>query len=129
MYTVVNTKINTRIFDFPDGGSVSRSNKFTPKAENPRSGTIVLDELSVNELYDFHLAAQKVTEGTCTPTHYIVVHNSSKIPQESLAQFTYEQCFNYYNWTGAVKVPAALQCANKVAKLVGESIQADVIAG
>jgi len=55
-----------------------------------------------------------------------VAYNASKMPQESLSQFTYEQCFNYYNWTGAVKVPAALQCANKVAKLVGESIQSDV---
>ncbi len=96
---------------------------------NPNSGTIVMDELSVDELYDFHLTAQKVTEGTCTPTHYVVVHNNSKIPQEQLAQFTYEQCFNYYNWTGAVKVPATLQCANKLAKLVGESIQADVTSG
>ena len=51
------------------------------------------------------------------------------MPQEDLAQFTYEQCFNYYNWTGAVKVPACLQNANKVAKLIGESIQADVNAG
>jgi len=129
IYTTVNTKINTRIFDFPEGTSASSSNKFTPKAINPNSGTVVLDELSVNELYDFHLAAQKVTQGTCTPTHYIVAHNASKMSQESLSQFTYEQCFNYYNWTGAVKIPAALQCANKVAKLVGESIQTDVTSG
>ena len=70
-----------------------------------------------------------MTEGTCTPTHYIVAHNTSKMGQEELAQFTYEQCFNYYNWTGAVKVPATLQCANKLAKLVGEYIQADVTSG
>lgn len=89
IYTTVNTKINTRIFDFPEGTSATHSNKFTPRAENPRSGTVVMDELSVEELYDFHLAAQRVTEGTCTPTHYIVTYNSSKMPQESLAQFTY----------------------------------------
>ena len=75
------------------------------------------------------MAAQRVTEGTCTPTHFLAVHNSSKMPQESIAQFTYEQCLNYYNWTGAVKVPAALQCANKLAKLVGEHIQSNVTEG
>ena len=130
IYTVVNTKINTRIFDLSEGSSQSRGyNKFQPKVINPQSGTCVLDEFSVDEMYDFHLTAQKVTQGTCTPTHYIVAHNSSKMSQEDLAQFTYEQCFNYYNWTGAVKVPATLQCANKLAKLVGESIQTDVTSG
>lgn len=129
VYTVVNTKINTRIFDLPEGSSQSHSNKFSPKVLNPQSGTVVFDELSVDEMFDFHLAAQRVTQGTCTPTHYIIAFNNSKIPQEDLAEFTYEQCFNYYNWTGAVKVPAALQCANKLAKLVGESIQADVTSG
>ena len=128
VYTVVNTKINTRIFDIAQS-SRHGSNKFAPGVENPQSGTCVLDELSVDEMYDYHLAAQKVTQGTCTPTHYIVAHNSSKITQEDLSQFTYEQCFNYYNWTGAVKVPATLQCASKLAKLVGESIQADVVSG
>lgn len=118
------------MFDFSNGsGGPTHSNKFNPKVFNPQSGTCAFDELSVDELYDFHLAAQKVTEGTCTPTHYFVAYHSSKIPQEDLAQFTYEQCFNYYNWTGAVKVPAALQCANKLAKLVGESIQTDVTSG
>lgn len=86
--------------------------------------------MSVNEGYDFHLAAQRVTQGTCTPTQFIIAHKSSNnVPQEALATFTYEQCFNYYNWQGAVKVPACLQCADKLAKLVGESIRADVVEG
>jgi aubergine-like protein len=127
MYITVNKKINTRIFDTPD--RVGSQGKFTPRVFNPSSGTCVFEEISVDKQLDFHLTAQKVTQGTCTPTHYIVVYNDSNIPQESLAQFTYEQCFNYYNWQGAVKVPAALQCADKLAKLVGESIQANVTEG
>ncbi len=127
MYTTVTTKINSRFFDFPQGSSGGNgSNKFQPRVENPNSGTVVMDELTVNENFDFFLAAQRVTEGTCTPTHYQIVHNTSKISIEDFSQFTYEQCFNYYNWTGAVKVPATMQCANKLAKLVGESIQSNV---
>jgi aubergine-like protein len=123
----VNKKINARIFEAMDSGN--SQGKFIPKVNNPPSGSCVFDELSVDKQYDFHLTAQKVTQGTCTPTHYIVVHNDSKIPQESLAQFTYEQCFNYYNWQGAVKVPACMQNADKLAKLVGESVQANVTEG
>ena len=77
------------------------------------------DECSADEQYDFHITAQKVTQGTCTPTQYIVAYDDSKVKQEDLAQFTYDQCFNYYNWQGAVKVPACMQCSDKLAKLVG----------
>ena len=43
IYTVVNTKINTRIFDLPEGGGQAHSNKFQPKVNNPQSGTCVMD--------------------------------------------------------------------------------------
>lgn len=68
-----------------------------------------------------------MTQGTSTPTQYIVAYDSSKISQEELVQFTYEQCYNYYNWQGSVKVPACLQCANKLSKLAGESIQKPLV--
>lgn len=125
---VVNKKINTRFFQ--EINSSGSQGKFQTGVSNPMSGSCLVDEISIGNQYDFHLAAQKVTQGTCTPTHYIVAYdNSETIPQESLAQFTYEQCFNYYNWQGAVKVPACLQCATKLANLVGESIQQNIVEG
>lgn len=112
IYIVVNKKINSRFFD------ASGNRLF-----NPEPGSIVVEEMSVDDRFDFHLVAQKVTQGTSTPSHYIVVYDSSSIPQEDLIRFTYDQCYNYYNWQGSVKVPACLQCANKLSKLAGESIQ------
>lgn len=112
VYIVVNKKINSRFFDV--GGN---------QLFNPEPGSIVVEEMSVDDRFDFHLVAQKVTQGTSTPSHYIVAYDSSEIPQEDLIRFTYEQCYNYYNWQGSVKVPACLQCANKLSKLAGESIQ------
>jgi aubergine-like protein len=44
--------------------------------------------------------------------------NTSNIPMEALISFTFDQCFNYYNWEGAVKVPACVQCATKLSKLI-----------
>jgi len=79
MYLTVNKKINTRIFEIMDSGN--SQGKFAPRVNNPPSGSCVFDELSVDGLFDFHLTAQKVTQGTCTPTQYIVVHNESQIPQ------------------------------------------------
>lgn len=101
--------------------------KFIPNLGNPDSGSVIVEDLSVGNLMDFHLAAQKVTQGTCTPTQYITIYKNFDFSIESLAEFTYGQCFNYYNWTGAVRVPACLQCADKLATLVGESIQQDLV--
>jgi aubergine-like protein len=83
--------------------------------------------MSKDDEFDFHLAAQYVNQGTCTPTHYTVAYENRKMSQEALMAFTYEQCFNYYNWEGAIRVPACLQYANKLAKLAGEGIMGDIV--
>ena len=49
--------------------------------------------------------------------------NNVNLPLQAIAQFTYEQCFNYYNWDGVVKLPAVLQYAHKLAKIAGEHIK------
>ena len=82
--------------------------------------------MSINDSYDFHLASQLVTQGTCTPTLFKVAYDTTSLSQEGLIEFTFNQCFNYYNWEGAVRVPACLQCANKLSKLVGESIRENI---
>ena len=87
----------------------------------------MVESISSGESYDFHLAAQYVTQGTCTPTLFKVAYDTTKMPQEALINFTFEQCFNYYNWEGAVRVPACLQCADKLSNLVSQYVQEDVI--
>jgi hypothetical protein len=49
-----------------------------------------------------------------------VVYDSSnqKIPDEAIKTITYEQCYNYPNWSGSIKFPETLQKANKLAKFV-----------
>ena len=93
---------------------------------NVDSGSVIAEPLSIDDSYDFHLAAQYVTQGTCTPTLFRVAYDTTKMPQEALITFTFEQCFNYYNWEGAVRVPACLQCADKLSKLVSMSIKANI---
>jgi len=39
------------------------------------------------------------------------------MPIEALAEFTFEQCFNYFNYQGAVKLPSAMQSAEKLSKM------------
>jgi aubergine-like protein len=97
---------------------------------NPPSGSVIVEPLSKDNAYDFHLAAQFVAKGSCNPTQYRVAYESEeKIPQEAVISFTYEQCFNYFNWEGAVRVPACLQYADKLAYQVGEKIKENIPKG
>ena len=115
---IVTKKINDRFFT-PNGKGPG-----TSKYYNPPSGTWV-SEAVVSKNYDFFLCAQNVTQGTCTPTHYTVLFNNTTIPEDILAKLTYYQCFNYFNWSGAIRVPACVQYSSKLAFLVGQTLQAD----
>ena len=98
---------------------------------------------------DFYLAAQKVDSqvGTATPTQYKLIYYKAEgqreeqnkestsssssmekcsLPLSALAQLTYEQCFNYDNWQGAIKIPAVLKYGDKMSTIVGEHICASV---
>lgn len=69
------------------------------------------------------MAAQKVTQGTCVPTQYKVIFNNSDIPEDALVELTHEQCYNYANWAGPVRVPSCVQYATKLAGLMTEHIR------
>ena len=74
----------------------------------PPSGTLVMEEVTSSKLYDFYLYG---LGGICVPTHYRVVCNESDLTEDMLIKLTYYQCFGYYNWTGAIRVPACLKYA------------------
>lgn len=71
------------------------------------------------------MAAQNVTEGTCNPTQFNVIYNTSNLTEDEIWTITFESCFGYFNWSGAVKVPASLQYANKLSTLIGDSMKSE----
>ncbi|CAH0589121.1 unnamed protein product [Chrysodeixis includens] len=110
-YIVVQKRINTRIFMKAGGG-----------LENPNPGTIVDYGITRRDWYDFLIVSQKVNQGTVTPTHYVVVHDSSDMTPDQCQRITYKLCHLYYNWPGTVRVPAPCQYAHKLAYLVGQNM-------
>ena len=64
------------------------------------------------------MASTATTQGTCNMVKYKVAYDSSnqQVPHEAIKVLTYEQCYNYPNWTGSIRFPAVLQKANKLAK-------------
>ncbi|KAJ6643556.1 Piwi-like protein Ago3 [Pseudolycoriella hygida] len=111
-FIVVQKRINTRIFTIKSG-----------KLENPEPGCVVDHTITRRHLFDFFLVPQNVRQGTVTPTHYIVLEDSSDYSPDVLQQLSYKLCFLYYNWPGSVRVPACCQYAHKLSFLVGQSIK------
>ena len=124
MYIMVVKKSSKRVYQ--SNNPTSGGGKFQPSLVNPTPGTILFEKISTEKAFDFHMTAQNVTEGTASLTQYIIAYDKSEISDEAIAQFTLEQCYNYPNWMGAIKVPGCLQSAEKLAKLVGEHIHQDV---
>ena len=81
LFVGVNKKINMRFYSM---NGKQQGGKFIPNLSNPDSGSVVVEDLSVGNLIDFHLAAQKVTQGTCTPTQYITIFKNFDLSMEEL---------------------------------------------
>lgn len=104
-FILVNRKINQRLF--------SSSGK--SKINNPEAGTVVGSGISSEGKFDFYIVPQFVNQGTATPTSFNVIYNTTDLPEDAFYYLTNEQCYSYFNWTGAVRVPAPLMYADRLA--------------
>ncbi|EAS07341.2 piwi domain protein (macronuclear) [Tetrahymena thermophila SB210] len=66
--------------------------------------------------FEFFLCSKIIQEGFSIPTRYSCLYDDTLISQEQHWQFTYYQCFNYFNFQGALKIPAQLKYACKLLK-------------
>lgn len=117
VYIHVNKRTDSKFYEAQSEG------KGGLNYQNPLPGTVVLEDLCQADVYEFYLMAQKVTQGTAIPTQYKVLFDNSEIPEDALVELTHEQCYNYANWTGPVKVPSCLQYVTKLSSLMTEHIK------
>ena len=65
--------INTRIF-----------HQVGKELDNPPPGTILDHTVTKRDFYDFFLVSQHVGQGTVSPTHYVVIHDSLDLPVDAV---------------------------------------------
>uniref|UniRef100_A0A8C7AF15 Piwi like RNA-mediated silencing 3 n=1 Tax=Neovison vison TaxID=452646 RepID=A0A8C7AF15_NEOVI len=110
-FIVVKKRINTRFFVESEG-----------RLRNPLPGTVIDVEVTKRQWYDFFIVSQSVKDGTVTPTHYNVIHDTVRFTPDRIQHLTYRLCHMYYNLAGVIRVPAPCHYAHKLAYLVGQSI-------
>lgn len=99
-FIMVNKKTDAKFFEFSNN-----------TISNPNSGTIIDSHVVSPNLYEFYLQPQFVNQGTATPTHFHIIYDNTGIPLEILEETTYRMCYYYWNWSGAIREPAALKFA------------------
>ncbi|XP_039081538.1 piwi-like protein 3 [Hyaena hyaena] len=108
---VVKKRINTRFFA-----------EYHGRLQNPLPGTVIDVGVTKRQWYDFFIVSQSVKDGTVTPTHYNVIHDTVHFTPDGIQCLTYRLCHMYYNLSGVIRVPAPCHYAHKLAYLVGQSI-------
>ena len=113
-YVLVNKKSSLKFFE---ESTYNKRNRNNDKGiyDNPDSGLLICDKLISSDKFEFYIQPQKVTQGTATPTCFQVEYGNMNSP-EILPKLTFDLCFLYSNWRGAVRVPAPLKYAEKLAK-------------
>lgn len=67
------------------------------------------------ELYLITLIIKYSSQGAVNPTHYMVIYDRGGIKADLLQQLAYSTTFMYFNWCGAIRVPAMIQvCSLKL---------------
>ena len=61
-------------------------------------GSVVDQDVTRKEWYDYFLVSQSVRQGTVTPTHYNVIHDTTGLKPDHMQRLTYKMTHLYYNW-------------------------------
>ena len=95
-------------------------------ARNPPPGTVLDSVAPGTDHYGFYLVNQHVSRGSAAPTQYVVGYESSNFSVDAIQNLTFKLSHMYYNFPGAVRLPAPAQYAKKLAHMVATSVQAEV---
>ena len=92
--------------------------------KNPEPGTVVDDPAICGGLVpSFYLISQAIVKGSAIPAHFSVLVNSAKLPLQLIENLTNRLCLMYYNVPHAVRVPAPVLYATKIAFFCGTVIK------
>ena len=94
--------------------------------KNPPPGTVIDAVAPGTDHYGFYLVNQHVSRGSAAPTQYVVGYDSSHFSVDSVQTLTFKLSHMYYNFPGAVRLPAPAQYAKKLAHMVATAVHAEV---
>ena len=114
-YILVNKKTSWKFFE------VEKKEYY-----NPNEGLLIYDEITNPDIFEFYIQPQFVQSGSATPTCFHVAYGNLNQP-EFIMKYTYDLCYLYPNWTGAVRVPNVLKAAEKLSIMTAKYTTEELI--
>lgn len=108
-YLTLNKKTNVKLF-------FENHNDFS----NCPPGTVIESSITSEAYKDFYLISQKTTQGVSQPTHFYIAYDDKGVNDKDIHTLVYKLSYLYYNWTGAIRIPAPCQNVKKLVRLIAE---------
>ena len=113
----VNKKTELKFFERHNGGF-----------RNIPSGTVIDRGVISPEVFEFYLQYPEVDRGTGSPVHFLCLYNTNEnLTINDFEEITYRQSFYYWNWSGPIRIPAALKYAEVANTFSSRNIKGDII--
>ena len=113
----VNKKTDLKFFEKHNGGY-----------KNIPSGTVIDKQVISPDVFEFYLQCPDVDRGTGSPVHFLCLHNDNEdLTINDFEEITYYQSYYYWNWSGPIRVPAALKYAEVANTFCGKNIKGEII--
>ena len=113
----VNKKTELKFFEKYNGGF-----------KNIPSGTVIDNQVISPEVFEFYLQCPDVDRGTGSPVHFLCWYNTNEdLTINDFEEITYMQSFYYWNWSGPIRIPAALKYAEVANNFTGKNIKGDIL--
>jgi len=112
----VNKKTDLKFFERHNGGF-----------RNIPSGTVIDRGVISPEVFEFYLQCPEVDRGTGSPVHFLCLYNTNEnLTINDFEEITYKQSFYYWNWSGPIRIPAALKYAEVANTFCGKNIKGTI---
>ena len=123
-YILVNTKTTFKFFEIEEKiikqkYKQKNNSKTIINYFNPEPGLLIFNGVTNKKFYEFYIQPQEVIGGSATPTCFHVAYGDLDFA-ENIPKFTYDLCYMYSNWQGAVRVPNVIKAAEKLSKMTAK---------
>ena len=90
-------------------------------------GTLVDRVITNQDKYDFYLNSAESRQGTCSSTHYTVLHDDTELTASQIYKVTYYLTFLSYNTTKSIRVPAPLYFVTRRNQFTIQHLKGEII--
>ena len=109
----VNKKTDLKFFERSNGGY-----------RNIPAGTVIDKDVISPDVFEFYLQCPEVDRGTGSPVHFLCLYNNNdNLTINDFEEITYRQSYYYWNWSGPIRIPAALKYAEVANTFCGKNIK------